>query len=65
MENYDVIGNPRLVRLNPNIPWKTRGNGAISLQLGKGSKKKKKIGEIDDKDVFSSEKFEKFEDQLT
>jgi len=23
---YDLIGFPRLVRLNPNIPWKTRGN---------------------------------------
>jgi tRNA(Ile2)-agmatinylcytidine synthase len=24
-------GAPRLVRLNPNVPWKTRGNGAIAL----------------------------------
>jgi tRNA(Ile2)-agmatinylcytidine synthase len=24
---------PWLVRLNPNIPWKTRGNGAISIHL--------------------------------
>ena len=24
---------PRLVRFNPNIPWKTRGNGAVSLKL--------------------------------
>ncbi|MEM0501968.1 MAG: DNA-binding protein, partial [Thermoplasmata archaeon] len=24
--NLDLIGFPRLVRLNPNIPWKTRGN---------------------------------------
>ncbi len=22
---------PRLVRLNPNVPWKTRGNGAVAL----------------------------------
>lgn len=22
---------PRLVRLNPNVPWKTRGNGAVSM----------------------------------
>jgi tRNA(Ile2)-agmatinylcytidine synthase len=26
-----VIGFPRLVRLNPTIPYKTRGNGAVSL----------------------------------
>ena len=24
---------PRLVRLNPNIPWKTRGNGAVSMTI--------------------------------
>ena len=24
----------RLVRLNPNIPWKTRGNAAVALDLG-------------------------------
>lgn len=24
---------PRLVRLNPNVPWKTRGNGAVSLTV--------------------------------
>ncbi len=24
---------PHLVRLNPNIPWKTRGNGAVSLKF--------------------------------
>ena len=53
---FDIIGFPRLVRLNPNIPWKTRGNGAISIQVGKGTGKKTKIGEIDDKDIFCYEK---------
>ena len=24
---------PRLVRLNPNVPWKTRGNGALCLAI--------------------------------
>ena len=24
---------PRLVRLNPNVPWKTRGNGAVALHF--------------------------------
>lgn len=28
---------PRLVRLNPNIPWKTRGNAALGLVAGAGS----------------------------
>ena len=25
-------GPPRLVRLNPNVPWKTRGNGAVCVR---------------------------------
>ncbi len=41
-----------MVRLNPNIPWKTRGNGAICFKVGKGKGKKTKIGEINNKDVF-------------
>ncbi|MEM2875890.1 MAG: tRNA(Ile)(2)-agmatinylcytidine synthase, partial [Candidatus Bathyarchaeia archaeon] len=27
------IEYPKLVRLNPNVPWKTRGNGAVSLSF--------------------------------
>jgi len=50
---YDIIGFPRLVRLNPNIPWKTRGNGTICLRVGKGKGKRRKIGEIEGCDIFS------------
>jgi len=54
-KNYEIIGYPRLVRLNPNIPWKTRGNGALCLYVGKlGGKIKRKIGEINGQDVFCS-----------
>jgi len=45
-----------LVRLNPNIPWKTRGNGAISIQVGKGEGLKIKIGEIGNKEIFCYKK---------
>lgn len=48
-----LIGFPRLVRLNPNIPWKTRGNGAVSFQIGYGKGKSKKIGSINGKDICS------------
>ena len=41
---FSVIGYPRLVRLNPNIPWKTRGNGAVAIQVSKGSKSDIQIG---------------------
>ena len=30
---FHVVAYPRLVRLNPNIPFKTRGNAAVSLLL--------------------------------
>ena len=36
LSEFDLIGHPRLVRLNPNVPWKTRGNGAVSFTFGKG-----------------------------
>lgn len=48
-EECDVIGYPRLVRLNPNVPWKTRGNGAIALRLGRGCGKRFLLGEIEGK----------------
>lgn len=48
----DVIGYPSLVRLNPNIGYKTRGNGAISLRLGKGDGKKFVIGRFDGRDIY-------------
>src|SRR2546428_5254363 len=34
--DFDLIGYPRLVRLHPNIPWKTRGDGAVFLWRGRG-----------------------------
>ena len=37
---------PRLVRLNPDIPWKTRGNAAISIVLS--NKEKASLEEISD-----------------
>ena len=52
---YKIIGYPRLVRLNPNIPWKTRGNGALCLYVGRsGGSIKQKIGRINGKDIFCS-----------
>jgi tRNA(Ile2)-agmatinylcytidine synthase len=46
LQEFDLLGLPRLVRLNPNIPWKTRGNAAICLPLGHGSGPGKKCGEL-------------------
>jgi len=46
LSDLDLIGLPRLVRLNPNVPWKTRGNAAICLQLGKGKGAGRPCGEV-------------------
>lgn len=43
----DLIGEPRLVRLNPNIPWKTRGNAALSARFGVGAGPPRTVGEVD------------------
>jgi len=51
LSEYDLLGLPRLVRLNPNIPWKTRGNAAICLQLGFSSGPGKPCGALQDGDV--------------
>ncbi len=32
-EKLEIKGFPRLIRLDPNIPYKTRGNGAISIEV--------------------------------
>jgi tRNA(Ile2)-agmatinylcytidine synthase len=37
---------PWLVRLNPNIPWKTRGNGALSLHIVADDDKLDEIQEV-------------------
>ncbi len=32
-QKTEFLDFPRLVRFNPNIPWKTRGNGAVSMKI--------------------------------
>lgn len=50
---YDLIGLPRLVRLNPAVPWKTRGNGALCVCFGVGRGEGRMIGEIDGIPIYS------------
>lgn len=50
---FQLLEPPRLVRLNPNVPWKTRGNGAVTLNFGEGKEKDRFIGQIDQRDVFT------------
>ena len=51
LSDLDLIGLPRLVRLNPNVPWKTRGNAAICLSLGKGSGTPSQCGWLDGREL--------------
>jgi tRNA(Ile2)-agmatinylcytidine synthase len=32
-QKTEFLDFPRLIRFNPNIPWKTRGNGAVSFRI--------------------------------
>ncbi len=49
----DLIGYPSLVRLNPAIEHKTRGNGALIANLGKGKGEPRKIGSSHGSWIFS------------
>jgi tRNA(Ile2)-agmatinylcytidine synthase len=40
------IDYPNLIRLNPNVPWKTRGNGALYLRIKVDAKKLDKVKEV-------------------
>ena len=40
----DLIGEPRIVRLNPNVPFKTRGNAALSARVGHGRGPRRRQG---------------------
>lgn len=52
-EGIDLIGEPRLVRLNPNIPWKTRGNAALAARWGRGRGARRRIGEEGGRPLWS------------
>jgi len=49
----DLLGAPRLVRLNPNIPFKTRGNAALSARFGRGAGRTRTVGSIGGRPVVA------------
>ncbi|MDR2698827.1 MAG: tRNA(Ile)(2)-agmatinylcytidine synthase [Candidatus Methanoplasma sp.] len=50
--DMDMIGYPRLVRLNPATPWKTRGNGSLVMRFGKGRGERMLAGNVSGRDIF-------------
>ncbi|HDN82823.1 MAG TPA: 5-formyltetrahydrofolate cyclo-ligase [Candidatus Altiarchaeales archaeon] len=59
-----LVGFPRLIRLNPNIPFKTRGNGAIAIRV-KVEKSKSEIEEIKELVLKTVEKYSQLKDENT
>lgn len=53
---YELVGEPRLVRLNPNVPFKTRGNAALSARWGRGRGPRRCIGEVKGERLWSHAK---------
>jgi len=43
--NVKLIDFPNLIRLNPNVPWKTRGNGAVCIRIKYNEDNENKIKE--------------------
>ena len=44
--NVKFLDYPNLIRLNPNVPWKTRGNGAICLRIKHNPELEDRIKEV-------------------
>lgn len=60
---YSIVGFPRLVRLNPNIRYKTRGNGALCVRIGtRGRGDQMKIGTFRGRDIVSYEDADEMHD---
>src|SRR5947208_16115507 len=50
--DFELIGYPRLVRLHPTIPWKTRGNAAVCLRFGSCRGRLMTVGELGEKVIL-------------
>lgn len=46
LKEYGDVSTPRLVRLNPCIPFKTRGNGAVSFEVLVPRENEEKVKEL-------------------
>ena len=59
LKNYgDPVGYPLLIRLNPNIRYKTRGNGAVAINIDTDNPKKVKrivLAEVKSQSKISDE----------
>ncbi len=61
LRDLDLIGLPRLVRLNPAVPWKTRGNGSLVMEFGHGIGRRTFIGMLEGEDFYCYESKDDYE----
>ncbi|MHA1628762.1 MAG: TiaS agmantine-binding domain-containing protein [Candidatus Heimdallarchaeota archaeon] len=61
-EYVSFLDLPNLIRLNPNIPYKTRGNGAVAIRIIGEQKDLQECKEIT---IKTTEKLARFEDENT
>ncbi len=62
LSGFGLADYPRLIRLNPNIKYKTRGNAALCLMLGAGPEAMDDVERIA---LAAIEEFARFEDENT
>lgn len=60
LSKFATVEEARLIRLNPNIEWKTRGNASVCLVLGARDKERAK-----ERVLEAVERFSIFEDENT
>lgn len=60
LARFGMVGYPRLIRLNPNIKYKTRGNAALCLMLNNGP-----VEEVERIVLDAVNEYARFEDENT
>jgi len=61
-EKVSFLDFPNLIRLNPNIPYKTRGNGAVAIRV---TGKKEDLEDCKEITIKATEQLARFEDENT
>ncbi len=62
LSGFGLADYPRLIRLNPNIKYKTRGNAALCITLDAGPEA---MGEVERIALAAIEEYARFEDENT
>src|SRR5688572_18952914 len=58
LDGLAVQTAPRLVRLNPNVPYKTRGNGAVAMEIGHARGRTRVVGVVEGREIRAADEIE-------